>query len=124
MWGDSRVYRVRKDKLFLITEDHSFLNEELKHRTMTSDEIANYPFKNRITRALGHLSDRRIDVFQGKVDKNDMFLMCSDGLTDVTSDSVIREVLLDHRQDLEKACEALVKIAMKMVARITFLLLL
>jgi len=110
--GDSRVYMMRDGKLELVTEDHSILNEELKKRDMSPEEIANFPFKNRITRALGHLSDRHVDILQKELKPGDTFLLCSDGLTDVTDDWEIEEALLEADGDLEKAADNLVDMAL------------
>lgn len=110
--GDSRVYLMRDGKLEMVTEDHSILNEEKKKRAMSEEEIANFPFKNRITRALGHLSDKQIDIVQKDLKPGDTFLMCSDGLTDVADDWEIEEALLEADGDLDKATDHLVDMAL------------
>ena len=110
--GDSRVYRMRDGKLELVTEDHSILNEEMKKRPMSEEEIANFPFKNRITRALGHLGDKHVDIIQKDVKAGDTYLLCSDGLTDVAEDWEIEEALLEAAGDLEKASDRLVEMAL------------
>ncbi len=109
--GDSRVYRLRDGSLEQITEDHSILNEELKRRKMTPEEIRDFPFKNRIMRALGHLVDGRIDVLEESVKPGDVYLMCSDGLTDVVDDSTIERVVKDNFDDLKSCCAKLVDLA-------------
>ncbi|MDH5679287.1 MAG: SpoIIE family protein phosphatase, partial [Nitrospinota bacterium] len=68
--------------------------------------------KNRITRALGHLSDRHVDILQKELKPGDTFLLCSDGLTDVTDDWEIEEALLEADGDLEKAADNLVDMAL------------
>lgn len=110
--GDSRVYRKRGGGLEQVTEDHSVLNEEMKIRKMTEQEIADFPFKNRIIRALGHLDDRRVDIHQGEIEQGDVFLMCSDGLTDVTSDKEIEKILGEHKGDPKGSCESLIQAAL------------
>ena len=110
--GDSRVYLMRDGKLELVTEDHSILNEERKKRPMSDEEIANFPFKNRITRALGHLSDKHVDILQRELKPGDTFLLCSDGLTDVADDWEIEEALLEADGNLEKASDHLVDMAL------------
>ncbi|MDH5637659.1 MAG: protein phosphatase 2C domain-containing protein [Nitrospinota bacterium] len=110
--GDSRVYLMRNGKLEMVTEDHSILNEEKKKRAMSEEEIANFPFKNRITRALGHLSDRQVDILQRDLKQGDTFLLCSDGLTDVADDWEIEEALLEADGDLDKASDHLVDMAL------------
>jgi len=109
--GDSRVYRLRDGTLEQITEDHSILNEELKRRKMTPEEIRNFPFKNRIMRALGHLVDGRIDVLEEPAKPGDVYLMCSDGLTDVVADSIIEQVVRDNSDDVKACCAKLVSLA-------------
>jgi protein phosphatase len=111
--GDSRVYLMRDGKLELVTEDHSILNEEMKKRPMSDEEIANFPFKNRITRALGHLGDKHVDIIQKELKPGDVFLLCSDGLTDVAEDWEIEEALLEAAGDIEKASAHLVEMALE-----------
>ncbi|VAX24250.1 Protein serine/threonine phosphatase PrpC, regulation of stationary phase [hydrothermal vent metagenome] len=110
--GDSRVYRLRAGALERVTEDHSVLAEELKRRKMTPKEIKDFPFRNRITRALGHLDDRRVDIHKYGLEKHDLFLMCSDGLTDVAGDEEIESILRETKGDLKGACEKLVQTAL------------
>jgi len=110
--GDSRVYRMRAGALERVTEDHSVLAEELKRRKMTPKEIKEFPFKNRITRALGHLDDRIVDIHKYGLEKHDLFLICSDGLTDVANDEEIESILRETKSDPESACEKLVQTAL------------
>lgn len=110
--GDSRIYRMRGGSLEQITSDHSVLAEEMKRRKMTEKEIEDFPFKNRITRALGHLDDRVVDIHREKIEKGDMFLMCSDGLTDVASDKEIERILNDSKGNPQTACDVLVQTAL------------
>jgi len=110
--GDSRVYRLRAGALEHVTEDHSVLAEELKRRKMTPKEIKDFPFKNRITRALGHLDDRRVDIHKYGLEKHDLFLICSDGLTDVARDEEIESILRETKGDPKGACEKLVQTAL------------
>ncbi len=110
--GDSRVYRMRAGALEHVTDDHSVLAEEMKRRKMTPKEIKEFPFKNRITRALGHLDDRIVDIHKYGLEKHDLFLMCSDGLTDVAKDKEIESILRETKGDPESACEKLVQAAL------------
>lgn len=106
--GDSRVYHMRDGVLRQLTEDHSILNEIVKSGTMTEEEAERYPFKNKITHALGHLPDKRVDIFSERVEPGDIFLMCSDGLTNVVSDGEIRGCLAESEDDPWAVCEDLV----------------
>jgi len=109
--GDSRVYRMRGGSLEQVTEDHSVLNEELKRRSMTPEEIESFPFKNRIIRALGHLEDRRVDIIEEPLRPGDLYLLCSDGLTEVVDDSTILDTLAARQDDLPACCGKLVELA-------------
>lgn len=109
--GDSRIYRLRGGRLAQVTEDHSVLNEELKRRRMTDEEIANFPFKNRIVRALGHLADRRVDIHQVELASGDLFMMCSDGLHDVADHEDVERALAQLAREPVRACERLVELA-------------
>lgn len=110
--GDSRVYRMRAGALDQLTNDHSVLAEEMERRKMTPKEIKEFPFKNRITRALGHLNDRTVDINKYGLEKRDLFLMCSDGLTDVARDEDIQNILRQTKDDPQGACQKLVQTAL------------
>lgn len=78
--GDSRCYMVNNKKLFQMTRDHSFVQEKINHGLCTREQAKADKQKNVITRAVGHEPDVEVDVFSYKVSKNDLFLICSDGL--------------------------------------------
>jgi len=78
--GDSRVYLYRKNKTYLLTEDHTLLNEHLKRGLITREEAVNFPHKNVITRAVGVMAKVPADTFFLEVAEGDRFLLCSDGL--------------------------------------------
>lgn len=109
--GDSRVYLMRDGELKSLTEDHSMINEMVKSGGMTEEEAARHPFRNKITRALGHMPDTRVDVAGMEVRGGDLFIMCSDGLTNVLSDDRISARLARDDDDLEAACEGLIEMA-------------
>ena len=79
--GDSRVYRLRDGKLEQLTEDHSLLNDYIKMKRLTAEEIANFPHKNVIVRALGMKDTVKVDTRFEIPQLNDTFLLCSDGLS-------------------------------------------
>ena len=91
--GDSRAYMFRKHKLHQITSDHSLVNELIKNGQITADEAANHPQKNVITRALGTDAGVEIDLYEFKLRPDDMLLLCSDGLSNMLSDSELSELL-------------------------------
>lgn len=90
LWaGDSRVYRLRDDKLEQITEDHSLVQELCKLGEITAEEAESHPSSNVITRAVGVQDQVQVDVLEAPVKPGDRFLICSDGLfRDVAMDEV------------------------------------
>src|SRR3954469_25960375 len=109
--GDSRAYLVRDGKLEQLTEDHSLVNELLKSGKLSPQEAELHPQRSVITRAVGTDPDVDVDAFTVSAAEGDIFLLCSDGLTDMVSDEDILEVLERHRNDLDRAAKALVSAA-------------
>ncbi len=108
--GDSRVYFHRAGLLKQITEDHSLLNDYLKAKKLTPEEIEAFPHKNVIVRALGMKDTVQVDVTRLEPQDGDVFLLCSDGLSGMVSDPAISDVLGKQR-DLTAACAQLIDLA-------------
>jgi protein phosphatase len=108
--GDSRVYFFREGTLKQITEDHSLLNDYLKAKKLTPEEIENFPHKNVIVRALGMKESVLVDVARVEPREGDIFLLCSDGLSGMVTDPQMQEVL-QRTSELEKACSQLIDLA-------------
>lgn len=81
--GDSRCYRLRQGSLKQITKDHSMLQEQVDAGVLTPEQAAIAPGKNLLTRALGVEDSVKVDVFRHEVQVGDIYLLCSDGLTDM-----------------------------------------
>lgn len=109
--GDSRVYRVREKKLEQLTEDHSLLNDYIKMKELTPEEIENFPHKNVIVRALGMKDTVQVDVVTTKPQIGDIYLLCSDGLCGMIDDKAILEIIVSHETNLEAGCNALIEAA-------------
>jgi len=109
--GDSRMYRLRGDKLSHVTEDHSLIQEQVRRGLLTADDARNSSIKNLVTRALGVESNTEPDIVEDIVQAEDVYLMCSDGLTDVVPDEAIRLTLIENIKDLRKAAAQLVQLA-------------
>jgi protein phosphatase len=109
--GDSRCYRLREDNLEKLTEDHSWVNELLQDGEITEEQAKDFPKKNVITRALGSRKAVKIDVRVESIVKNDLYLLCSDGLWGVVDDDVIKQILMTERKDLKTAVKKLVETA-------------
>lgn len=107
--GDSRIYRFRKGELKQVTTDHSLVQEMIDNGYMSEEEAMNSTNRNLITRALGIAEDVKVDVAEDDFEKNDIYLLCSDGLSDMISDELIFSTLVKSRQDLKRASEELVK---------------
>lgn len=108
--GDSRVYFFRQGVLKQVTEDHSLLNDYLKAKKLTPEEIENFPHKNVIVRALGMKETVLVDVAKVEPQEGDVFLLCSDGLSGMVTDPQMQEVLA-RTPELEEACSLLIDMA-------------
>ncbi|MBH24655.1 MAG: serine/threonine protein phosphatase [Myxococcales bacterium] len=109
--GDSRVYRLRGETLTQLTEDHSLLNDYIKMKDLTPEEIENFPHKNVIVRALGMKETVQVDVVSEDPVHRDIYLLCSDGLNGMITDEEMREILVSSNEELEQACNRLIQLA-------------
>jgi PPM family protein phosphatase len=109
--GDSRAYLVRGEQMEQLTEDHSLVNELLKSGKLSEEEAQIHPQRSVITRAVGTDPDVDVDGFTIEAEDGDVFLICSDGLSDMVEDEDILELVHEHRDDLNKAVKALVSAA-------------
>jgi len=105
--GDSRGYRVRDGKIEQLTEDHSLLNDYIKMKRLTPEEIANFPHKNVIVRALGMKDTVKVDTRFETPRANDTYLLCSDGLSGPVSDPDMLDIIVGS-PDLETAASRLI----------------
>ena len=83
--GDSRAYRVRGGELEQLTDDHSLVGELVRSGRLSPEEAESHPQRSVITRALGTEPDVDVDTFTVDAEPGDIYLLCSDGLTDMTS---------------------------------------
>lgn len=114
--GDSRSYRLRDDKLEQLTTDHSLVQEMVDNGYLSEEEAQLSASRNLITRALGIAETVDVDVNEQQVAYGDIYIMCSDGLTDLVTDDEILTLLRDYRSEtngcnLEGATNALVALA-------------
>ena len=106
--GDSRVYRIRRDTITQLTEDHSLLNDYIKMKELTPEEIENFPHKNVIVRALGMKETVQVDTQFEIPQHGDIYLCCSDGLSGMVDKSMLLKLVLEANQDLEAACQKVI----------------
>ena len=109
--GDSRAYLIRDGRMEQVTEDHSLVNELMKSGKLSREEAETHPQRSVITRALGTDPDVDADTFTIEAKSGDVFLLCSDGLTDMVGEREILELVELNRQDIDAALKSLVKAA-------------
>ncbi len=108
--GDSRCYRLRGGSFQQITKDHSLLQEQIDAGLLTAEQAATSSYKNLVTRALGVDDSVALDLNEHDVESGDLYLMCSDGLSDMVEDAEIAEIL-GAAQNLDEIAEKLVAVA-------------
>lgn len=109
--GDSRLYRLRGDELLPLTKDHSVLQELIDHGFYTQEQARHAPNRNLVTRALGVNLEVKVDLTECKVQEEDIYLLCSDGLNDMLGDELIADVLQQFGRHLPKTAQQLVQAA-------------
>ena len=109
--GDSRAYRLRHGDLEQLTDDHSLVAELVRSGRLTPEEADAHPQRSVITRAVGTDPDVDVDAFTFAAEAGDVYLLCSDGLTDMLDDGGIRTVFEEHPDDLRAAAKGLVTAA-------------
>ena len=109
--GDSRAYRVRDGEIEQITTDHSLVAELVQSGVLTPEEAERHPQRSAITRALGTEAAVEPDIFTIEVEEDDLFLLCSDGLSDMLTDREMAKAIAAVDADPEVAAEMLVKAA-------------
>lgn len=109
--GDSRMYRLREGVLQQITEDHSLLQEQIRSGLITPEQAKQSNNKNLVTRALGIDPEVELELHEHEVLPGDLYLLCSDGLTDLVEDDDIHLTLTALNANLELAAHQLVDMA-------------
>jgi len=107
--GDSRTYRFRNGQLRQLTQDHTLVQQQIEEGLISSENIRNHPLRNVILRALGQERELALDLLRGKILPGDLFLLCSDGLTDMVQDDQIQEILssdIDIHRKADKLVES------------------
>ena len=108
--GDSRVYRLRDGQLTQLTEDHSLLNDYIRMKRLSSEDVGKFPHKNVIVRALGMKESVQVDLLSDPTKLGDVYLLCSDGLTGMVDDPGL-SYIISEEPDLDTACERLIHAA-------------
>lgn len=109
--GDSRIYRLRDSVLTQISTDHSWVGELLKKNLISEEDARHHPLRNIITRALGMEDNVEVDVGSEETRGGDVYILCTDGLTDLVDDETILELAEQHRDDLDALANVLLDAA-------------
>jgi len=100
--GDSRAYLFRQGKLVRITKDHSLVQDQLDRGVITPFEAKSHSLRHVIVRAVGVDDTIAVDIIRGRYFEGDVFLLCSDGLTDLVDDTIIESALSLHLQLVQR----------------------
>ncbi|MDQ0036418.1 protein phosphatase [Variovorax boronicumulans] len=108
--GDSRCYRLRNNKLELLTRDHSLRQQQLDAGAITAEEALSSPTRNLVTRAVGVEAQVLLEMHEHSARPGDLYMLCSDGLSEMVTDAQLF-TLLEHDAGLQKKAQLLVAIA-------------
>jgi protein phosphatase len=106
--GDSRIYRIRGDRISQVSRDHSFVQQQVDNGMMSAAEAQQSQYRHMITRALGLRETVDVDLSEQPARPGDILVLCSDGLSDLLDDHEILAEVQEHDGDLQEACQALV----------------
>jgi protein phosphatase len=109
--GDSRAYLIRDNQLSRITNDHSWVFEQVQAGMLTEAEAEKHPLRNVITRALGGALQVSPDATEIEAKTGDVYLLCSDGLTGMLPEDEILRLVTSNEGNLEHACKELIDAA-------------
>lgn len=111
--GDSRAYLIRDDGITQITKDHTVVEDYIKAGLLTREEAVYNPYKSALSRALGIAGDAEVDISDVKLRTGDTLLLCTDGLTNMMSDSDILNTVKELRPSPEGITKGLINLAIK-----------
>lgn len=109
--GDSRCYRLRNGTLTVLTRDHSLLQEQIDCGEWREEDARNFPRKNLVTRALGAERYVQVDLAEHFVEPDDLYLLSSDGLTDMLDATQLTRLLRENDGSLEQKVAKLIRVA-------------
>ncbi len=109
--GDSRLYRIRGGRIDQVTEDHSLVWEQYREGYLSKEALSSSPLKNIVTRALGMNPTVDVDVQEIDLEKGDLLVLCSDGLSDLVQDEELMSTVRRASGDLDRACRDLTQLA-------------
>jgi serine/threonine protein phosphatase PrpC len=104
--GDSRAYLIRNGKITQITEDHSWVEEQVRAGLLSKEQARRHPQRNVVTRALGSKPSVEVDLFEGELKEGDILFLCTDGLTGHVEEQEIAAVVQEH--PIQEAAQLLI----------------
>ena len=110
--GDSRAYAISKKKIVQLTKDHSYVQELIDRGIITPERAKTHPKRNVIMQALGSEDGVKCDIFVHKLARGERILLCSDGLSNMLSDEVIHDVVVNNKSH-ESICKKLIELALE-----------
>ncbi len=111
--GDSRLYRLRDNQLEQITQDHSYIQELLDCGIYNPEQAKNSKYKNLITSAIGIDKTIQVEIQEHSTKIGDIYLLCSDGVSDMIDDELIKSILITNSNDLEIGAAKIIQSANK-----------
>ena len=111
--GDSRGYMLRGEELVQLTKDHSMVQQMLDAGIIEEDEVADHPRKNVIMRCLGVKPEIEVELTEKAIEPGDIFYLCTDGLWGLVKKDEVKRIILEHKDDLKAAANALLDTADK-----------
>ncbi|MBV8666545.1 MAG: Stp1/IreP family PP2C-type Ser/Thr phosphatase [Burkholderiaceae bacterium] len=106
--GDSRAYRLRRGTLTQITRDHSVLQEQIDAGLIEAEQARFSPHRNLVTKAMGIDYEVQAEIHDHQTEPDDLYLLCTDGLSDMLSTKEIAQILHGTSSNLDAACDALI----------------
>lgn len=104
--GDSRLYRLKNSFLEQITLDHSYVETLVRNGELTPEQARVHPMKNILTQAVGATSDIDVETGNFKIEGGEIFLLCTDGLTNMVEDADIKKILVESQSPAEDLIQA------------------
>lgn len=104
--GDSRLYRIRNERLRQITDDHSYVEELVRSGEISHAAARIHPMKNYLTQAVGAMLDLKVDSGSFALEHRDAFLLCTDGLTNMVDDEEIARIIRTSRNPADDLIRA------------------
>ncbi|MBI3398938.1 MAG: Stp1/IreP family PP2C-type Ser/Thr phosphatase [Deltaproteobacteria bacterium] len=109
--GDSRVYRIRNNRIEQLSQDHSVVGMQLAMGLITEEAAKKSAYKNVITRAVGTKGVVEVDTRDEEIVRGDLILICSDGLTSLVENNDILDIIVRDGNNLDNTCEELIGLA-------------